>query len=70
MIMKFGKKKLIKSITFAAEGDVSDIFSSENFREIVNTFSYKCEKMYMYTCTFFRENYREIEQLEHCLAQF
>ena len=38
----------MKTIYFAAEANVSDIFSSVNIRDIVNTFSYNCEKMYMY----------------------
>ena len=48
----------MKTITIAAEADVSDIFSSGNFREIVNTFSYNFAKMYKYMI--FRENFKEI----------
>ena len=38
----------MKTINFAAEADVSDIFSSRTIRKIVNTFSYSCEKMCMH----------------------
>ena len=38
----------METINFAAEANVSDIFSSVNIREIANTFSYNCEIMYMY----------------------
>ena len=37
----------MKTITFAVGADVSDLFSSGYFREIVNTFLYNCETMYM-----------------------
>ena len=37
----------MKTINFAAEADVSDIFFSVNISEIVNTFSFNCEKMCM-----------------------
>ena len=37
----------MKTITFAAEADVSDIFSSGNIKEIITKFSNNCEKMYM-----------------------
>ena len=57
-ITYFYVKILMKTITIAAEAHVSDIFSSGNFREIENTFSYNFAKMYKYM--FFRENFKEI----------
>ena len=41
---------LMKTITFAAKADVSDIFASGNIREIVNTFSYNIIIVRKYTC--------------------
>ena len=39
---------LMKTINFATKADISDRFCSGNIREIVNTFSYSCEKMCMH----------------------
>ena len=39
---------LMKTINFATKADISDRFYSGNIREIVNTFSYSCEKMCMH----------------------
>ena len=35
---------LMKTINFATKADISDRFYSGNIKEIVNTFSYSCEK--------------------------
>ena len=48
-------------INFAAEANVSDIYFSVNIREIVNTFSYNCENMYMYYIMIFQKNFKEIK---------
>ena len=51
----------MKAINFAAETDVSDIFSSRNIRKIVNTFSYSCEKMCMHKLCSSGQKIKEIE---------
>ena len=47
----------MKTITFAAEADVSDIFSYGSTREIISKFSNNCEKMYMYRPICSSENF-------------
>ena len=49
----------MKTITFAAEAGVSDMFASGIVKEIVNTFSFNWKK-----CTstsLFKEGFKEIE---------
>ena len=39
---------LMKIINFTTKANISDRFYSGNIREIVNTFSYSCEKLCMH----------------------
>ena len=50
----------MKTINFAAKADISDRFYSGNIREIVNTFSYSCEKMCMYKLCSFGKKLRKL----------
>ena len=60
----------MKTINFASEADASDIFSSGNIREIVNTFSYSCEKMCMHKLCTSEKKLRKLNDSIHFRALY